>query len=87
MSIVLLCNLAQSWKADIPVLYWLGGDDSVTPAEGCKESATHLTQKGRLVRSITYLEAGHLFDMAGGEAGRQAEQEVMIFLNTHLNTS
>ena len=84
VSIFPRCSLVTSWKADIPVLYLLGGADFITPAEECERIATHLARKGKPVRSITYPESGHFFDTAGGEADRQAELAVLNFLSTHL---
>ncbi len=80
------CDRVVSWKVDVPVLYLLGGNDRITPPRSCEQIAASLSRKGLPVRAVTYPGVGHFFDASGGEADRQAEQEVMAFLSTHLRT-
>ena len=86
VSIFPRCNRVPSWKVNVPVLYLLGDDDRLTPPGVCKEVANRLARKGRPVRYIAYPDVGHFFDTAGDQASRHAEQEVLLFLNTHLRT-
>ena len=56
------CRALEPWKATLPVLMLLGGDDDMTPARLCQEAARR-TAVPAAVRVVVYPGARHGFDV------------------------
>jgi dienelactone hydrolase len=55
------CRALEPWKATMPVLMLLGGDDDMTPARPCQEAAAR-TAAPAAVKIVVYPGALHGFD-------------------------
>jgi dienelactone hydrolase len=88
------CRALEPWRATLPVLMLLGGDDDMTPAKPCQEAAKRVAAPAA-VKIVVYPGALHAFDvpelpakMRYGfgtigyhpEAAASAQKEVEIFL-------
>jgi len=56
------CRALPPWKATVPVLILLGGDDDMTPARLCQETVTRLATPAA-VKVVVYPGALHAFDV------------------------
>jgi dienelactone hydrolase len=88
------CRALSPWKATLPVLLLLGGDDDMTPARLCQDAVTRLAAP-TAVKVVLYPGALHGFDVPEArtkvrigfgtvgyhpEAAASAEKEVQQFL-------
>jgi len=58
------CRALDPWKATLPVLMLLGGDDDMTPAAQCQDVARKVADPS-LVKVVVYPGARHAFDVPG----------------------
>ena len=56
------CRALEPWKAVLPVLMLLGGDDDMTPAKPCQEAAKRVAAPAE-VKIVVYPGALHAFDV------------------------
>jgi len=56
------CRALDPWKAALPVLMLLGGDDDMTPARPCQEAAKRVAAPAA-VKIVVYPGALHAFDV------------------------
>lgn len=56
------CRALEPWKAPLPVLMLLGGDDDMTPATLCQEAAKRVAVP-TAVKIVVYPGAFHAFDV------------------------
>jgi dienelactone hydrolase len=57
------CRALEPWKATLPVLMLLGGDDDMTPAKPCQEAAKRVATPAA-VKIVVYPGALHAFDVS-----------------------